>query len=56
MGHHMGHAAFSSIRFTQFRVYMMLPEHAVYIIGRDAYKDFPLLAGLAAATPTIYTC
>jgi hypothetical protein len=32
MGHQMGHAAFSSIRFTQFRVYMMLPEHAVYII------------------------
>jgi len=33
MGHQMGHAAFSSIRFTQFRVYMMLPEHAVYIIS-----------------------
>ena len=32
MGHQMGHAAFSSIRFTQFRVYMMLPEHAVHII------------------------
>jgi hypothetical protein len=46
MGHQMGHGAFSSIRFTQFRVYMVLPEHAVYIIqnpekwiGAGAYPE-----------------
>ena len=46
MGHQMGHAAFSSIRFTQFRVYMMLPEHVVYTIhsGLSTNGDVMLLS------------
>jgi hypothetical protein len=47
MGHQMGHAAFSSIRFTQFRVYMMLPEHAVYIIVEHLHEGKRLKKRLA---------